>query len=255
MRIENVDLRLRVSRQPLPQDMDLVLSFREELDERKRSRPDKLLSHIANVVNHGGLCGSTNAPVSSALVVRDAAPTPGLETKRLLRIQGLDPGAWRVILGSIVSASVRGFPVQRLELTARNENLLEPLQEEEAFGIAYPEAPESLPFRLKRSVFGSSTKDRLIRIGFANPLPEEVTRELISALLSWDELLWGGFPLDGQSPLENVADAIEPYLIDPLTVEHPLPGYVGSDSAFDAVICMALWFHTQRTWVEQVTLR
>jgi hypothetical protein len=254
MMIENCNVQLTVSREPEPQDIEMVLLSPVEWDNPQRPRPDKLLSHIANVVNHGGLCGAANTPVYSSLLLQEPEPASGRVMKRRFRIQGVDPGAWRVILGSCIGAAVRTFPLERLELASVNEDLTKSLNVEEAFHIAYPKHPKQLPFTLERSVTGHPTKDRLINFGFMSPLEDEIVQEVISALLSWDELLWGGYPLEGQPPMENVTDAIEAYLVDPVTVEHPLPNYVGSDYAFDSAICMALWFHSRRAPVEHVTI-
>ena len=252
MNMEDCEIELSVRRTPEAQDVEILLWPRQALDELQRPRPDKLLLHIANVANHGGLCGRFPPGSSSIVVDESASASSGL--KRRLRIQGIDPGAWRVILGSYLAASVRGFPLQRLELVSLNRLSADELSAQDAFVIPYPEEPEELAFPVERSVLGSSYKNRLIRICFEEPPDDEVVRELISALLSWDQLLWGGYPLEGQSPMQNATDASEVYLVDPLTVEHPLPAFLGSDYAFDAVVCMAWWFHERGSRISRVQL-
>ena len=54
--------------------------------------------------------------------------------------------------------------------------------------------------------------------------------------------------------MENATDASEAYLVDPLTVEHPLPNFLGSDYAFEAVVCMAWGFHERGHRVARVQL-
>jgi hypothetical protein len=252
MKMEDCEIKLSVWRTSEAQDVEIVLWPRETLDELQRARPDRLLLHIANVANHGGLCGRF-PPRTSLIVIDESAPASS-RLRRRLRIRGIDPGAWRVLLGVYLAASVRGFPLQRLELTSLNRLSAVELNAEDAFAIPYPEEPEELPFPVERSIFGSSHKNRLIRICFVEPPDEEAVRELISALLSWDQLLWGGYPLEGQSPMQNATDAAEAYLVDPLTVEHPLPAFLGSDYAFDAVVCMAWWFHERGLRVARVQL-
>src|SRR5262245_38898118 len=164
MKIEDCDIQLRVLPGPSQQDVEMVLWPREELNELQRPRPDGLLAHIANVVNHGGLCGVANTPASSSLVVQGSEPSSGPMIRRLFRIQGVDPGAWRVILGSYIGASVRGFPLHRIEMSSQTENRVNWFGAAEAFQAPYPEHAEPLPFEVERSVSGSSTKDRLIQI-------------------------------------------------------------------------------------------
>ena len=78
--------------------------------------------------------------------------------------------------------------------------------------------------------------------------------EVIAMLMSWDELLMGGFPDTGCLPEDNACDATEAYLVDALTIEHPLPNYLGSESAFDVVISMAAWIHAKRQPIEAVLI-
>ena len=252
MMMENCEIQLSVS-PTLTQDVEMVLWPRETPNELQQRLPDRLLFHIANVVNHGGLCGKANRPVSSSLLLDESQPTTG-SWRRLFRIQGIDPGGWRVILGALLSHSVRGFPLHRIEIRSLNAVSGVRLSAEEAFDIPYPEAPEPLPFPVERSELGSSTTDRLIRMSFQRPPEDEVVQELIAAVLSWDELMLGGYPAEGESPLDNATDAVEAYLIDPLTVEHPLPIFAGSDLAFDAVVCMAWWFHERGHRIAQFNL-
>ena len=252
MMIENCEIQLSVSRTS-PQDVEVVLWPRRPLNELQQRFPDMLLANVANVVNHGGFCGRAHRPVASSLQLQESQPASG-SLRRRFRIQGIDPGAWRVILGAFLAHSVRGFPLDRLEIRSLDEASGSKLSADEAFATPYPEAPEQLPFPVERSELGSSTKDRLIRITFQREPEEDVVEELIAAVLSWDELALGGYPAEGESPLENATDAVEAYLIDPLTVEHPLPIFAGTDLAFEAVICMAWWFHERGHRVAQFNL-
>ena len=49
-------------------------------------------------------------------------------------------------------------------------------------------------------------------------------------------------------------EVAEAYLIDPFTLEHPLPIFAGSDLAFEAVVCMAWWFHERGDRIAQFNL-
>jgi hypothetical protein len=248
------DVRLRVGSGSNNQQVELTLVLKDPPDQLGHDFWDAVLSHFATVVSFGGVCGVKNLPTASSFVLQ-GKETPAESTLRYrFEIRGIDPGAWRILLGLYLAASECSFPISRLEILSREKNPRDWLDVDRAFATAYPAHPHSLPFLLERSEEGEASEDRLIQVAFHNPPEESVFREFSSALLSWDEVLLGGYPQDGQSPAENATDATEVYLINSVTIEHPLPNFLGSESAFDAVICMALWFHLRRARVQSVTI-
>jgi hypothetical protein len=230
------------------------MKLADAIDDESQLFWDELLMHIAKVVNHGGFCGATNFPISSSMVIESARKVGANVLRYVFTVGGVDPGLWRVIVGLFMAASECSFRIQHFDISTISPGSNPLLDIQGAFALPYPTCPGSLEFTVERAEVSKATVSRLVQIRFRTPPADDVVTEVVSVLMSWDELLMGGFPDTGSLPQESACDATEAYLVDSLTIEHPLPNYIGSESAFDVVIAMAAWVHAKRQPVEAVLI-
>jgi len=247
-------LRVKVFDQAEPQTVEMLLYTRDPVDQNMKDFLTFIITHIANVANHGGLCGDALPPEASLMQVETIQREGSHGLTFRLKIIGLDPGAWRVICGVLVAISYYSFALTALTITSPNNSDRVWLTESQVWQLPYPAYPQPLPFELTIHEVPDATRNRLIQIQFSQPLSQKELVDVEGALLSWDELLNGGYPDEGKNPIDNASDAIEAYLIDEVTIEHPLPNYLGSEAAFDAVISMAAWFDRKVASVRSVEI-
>lgn len=253
-RVFAADLHVRIAADAAPQTVEWTVILASLPPNADWSFWDNMFDHFAKVVNFGGLCG---AELRAAQSLLDAQPAQSPDARTRMRrfgIQGVDAGCWRVLLNMHLAASVYCAPVASLQLQTISGARRAALNASTALAQPYPTYPASLPFRVERFDDGAATVDRLVRIGFAAEPSEEALRSITGALLSWDELLMGGYPEDDQPPESNATDATEVYLSDPLTLDHPLPNFIGSESAFDVVVNMATRVATQVAVIDYIEI-
>lgn len=248
-------LRVNVSTQAELDTVDISLRTQDLVDDNMEHFLTFIMKHIANVANHGGLCGAAVPPEASSMQVETTIQRKGSHGLTFrIKVAGLDPGAWRVICGVLVGISYYSFPMAAISITSLNKSDRPSLTESQVWELSYPLYPQPLPFELVIHEVPDATRNRLIQIQFSRALSQEEFAEVEGALLSWDELLNGGYPDEGEDPIDNASDAIEVYLVDEVTIEHPLPNYLGSEAAFDAVISMAAWFDRKVASVRSVEI-
>jgi len=220
--------------------MTLICS--QELDEGQVLFWRELLDHVARSVNHGALCGSQLDPLGSSLRNLCMESQGERQLRFQFGIEGVDAAAWRVILQLMAAASECSFPLDAVHISSPASAGLA-LVGDHALALPYPGIPDRLPFSLERLEPQSADKDRYLEFEFARSVQRQHGHEIEQALQSWAELLMGGYPKEDEHPMDNACDEPATDWVGGTTLLFSLPGYLGSESAFDAAVCMAIWFH------------
>lgn len=234
-------LSLSVSKNASSQIVLIELGQVADITSEDLSFWQELVSHVGRVVEHGGFSLSgrgSSAPVFNVISLDSA----GTQVRVTVRIAAVDVGFWRVLVQLLQASSDASVPLRHIAITTVDDSD-ERLDESVVMKLEYPRHPHALPFEVERDPPADPTKTRLVRVVFEKPPHDLVRAECVAALLSWDNLLLGGYPDEGEAPVSNATDATEAYWIDDVTIEHPLPNFLGSEAAFDVVVAMALWFH------------
>lgn len=245
-------LSLSVSRSTSSQTVLIELGQVAEVTSEDLSFWQELFSHVGRVVEHGGFSSSgkgSSAPVFTVTSLDSA----GTQVRATVRIAAVDVGFWRVLVQLLQGSSDASVPLAHIAITTVDDSGGR-LAESVVIELEYPRHSPALPFDVEREPPADPTKNRLVRVVFEKPPDDFVRAECIAALLSWDNLLLGGYPDEGEEPVSNATDATEAYWIDDVTIEHPLPSFLGSEAAFDVVVAMALWFHQSGAHVSAVLI-
>jgi hypothetical protein len=245
-------LAVSVSQTPLPQTLAIELNQAADVTAEDLSFWREVFEHVGRVVEHGGF-SSRDADLSAAAFKMSELECTGTRVGAALRIGPVDVGFWRVLVQVLQAASEASIPLTRITIAAAT-HAAGTLNESAVMRLAYPQHEYPLPFEVERVPPPDPTKNRLVRIVFANP-PDDVVRDAcVAALLSWDNLLLGGYPEEGEDPLSNATDATEAYWTNGATLEHPLPNFIGSEAAFDVIVAMAFWLHQRDVFIASVLI-
>lgn len=222
--------------------------------EEEAPLPD--LGELFASAARAGLFGGAAAPSwqASAEVAEADAQLDQRRARWLLRLDGVDPGAFRIIWNVLGARAL-----DDVELATRRPPPAPggPGQRLDPARLAYPGLPARLPFTLDAEPPVVATRDRSVQVVFQRAPPEAVVDEALAMLGRWMELLMlGGYPEEGQAPGESGAFPDTPFQLDEATVQLAFPDMFAADeAAFHAVVHGALALHARRSAVEAVIVR
>ncbi len=233
---------LSVAGDAAPQTIGMTLEHPRDVEPDEVEFWAESVDHLARVISHGGFAGAALDPVASRFEVIGMTQPNARVVQFNAEVAAVDPGTWRVILNLYAAHSEASTELSRFVIRRDGREPRRHLDEKEAITLPYPSRRARLPFDVEHDTPPNPTKNRLVQIEFREPLPDDRAEDCIQALLSWDNILLGGYPEEGEPPVSNATDATEAYLVNPYTVEHPMPNFIGAESAFDVVVALAQWF-------------
>lgn len=234
------------------QETTINLFFGRAVEDQDIDNWKKGLESLALAVNHGAFCGDKIPPVESTMIPLEVDRS-GNESLRLrFKISGICQGGWRVI-ANLMLMSTYGSRNPVVEIASKIQKGRPVVKDMEVWDLKYPAIPSRMPFAFYRSEPNPSSYDVLLQIRFVKDLSKEQTEEVLSALLSWSSMLFGGYAEDNSDLLDCTTDSQEVYMIDPRTVEYSA-AYTGDESGLDAAALIACWFHENLSPVESMTI-
>jgi hypothetical protein len=235
-------IALAVSTRAEHQEIDFDATLAEPLDPAAIEFWQEWLEGLCIGVTWGALADQT-VPVGTARMQPLGPFEIHDQTLRAaLDVDGVGASAWKVILNLLRAASACSTAISALRIASRQLPAA-PLTARAALAAPYPPARAPLPFVLLREDPADPTRQRSIRLEFAREVTEAESTQVTAALLAWIEFVNGGYPGDGQHPMENACDARDPSWLLPNTVQCELPNYLGVENGFDALVNMAVTFH------------
>jgi hypothetical protein len=229
--------RITVSRDTAPQDVTVRLQFEKPIDDRTAEYWVSILEQISIVTNAGGLAGSHIPPWESAMVPKNAQRIGDDGLVVDFTVQSVDFGFFRVLHNCLVSAHVYNARLSSLDVQTSSGKDLAVMSTAEIGKVPYPAAAQAPPFAVDRPP--PSPVEQSVSILIDIPAAtEEQAAPLAVALTAWGELLLGAYPEDGEHPFSCVSDCQAAEWTGD-AISFFLPTYMGSESAFDAVVSMA----------------
>jgi hypothetical protein len=237
MKLDYPTTRITVSRDTAPQDVTVRLQFEQPIDDGTAQYWVSILEQISIVTNAGGLAGANIPPWESVMVPKQAQRIGGDGLVVDFTVQCVDFGYFRVLHNCLVSAHVYNARLSSLDVQTSSGKDLLVMSTAEIGKVPYPAAPQALPFALHRPPPSPVSQSATISIDVPTAT-EEQAAPLAVALTAWGELLLGAYPQDGEHPFSCASDCqTAEWMGDAISFE--LPTYMGSESAFDAVVSMA----------------
>jgi hypothetical protein len=237
MNLDYPATRITVSRDTAPQDVTVRLQFEKPIDDPTAAYWVSILEQISIVTNAGGLAGSSIPPWESMMVPKNAQRIghDGLAVD--FTVHRVDFGFFRVLHNCLVSAHVYNARLLSLDVQTSSAKDLAVMSTAEIGKVPYPVAPQTVPFTLDRPPPSPVEESVAILIDVPTAT-EEQAAPLAVALTAWGELLLGAYPEDGEHPFSCVSDCQSAEWTGD-AISFLLPTYMGSESAFDAVVSMA----------------
>lgn len=153
---------------------------------------------------------------------------------------------WRVLAGGLLARGAVGL---RLVEHSRYQ---EGLDWKALMQLSRFAAPHPLPFIEQVIENPKWRDDRTIQWVFRQPLKDTVVVQVYGAIANWNELLNGGFPPSGSSPMESVSIGGAPYQVDRYTVEHRVHHWSCDLEAFELLFSVARFFHRTNTPLDEL---
>jgi len=190
----------------------------------------------------------------------ELAPDPAIADTHAMaswhgRSSGLALSAFKALVGAVSYRAVFDVPIARVEVrqTLGVGDVAVP-----AGVVLGPsnevEPPLRIGFPVVREDIDRVDKNRRLQIEFAEPPAPADVDDVARSIEAWDLLCRGGFPEPGNAPWETGIVPGEVYMIDALTVEHPIDLFSASESAFNAILNYAATLDERGRRVRQVII-
>ncbi len=168
-----------------------------------------------------------------------------------IRLTQIDRGGFRVLYNLLSARDLESISIQS-EKWPDQPGRVHLLEEPPA---RFPELFKPAPFKIDY-VRPERSKDRVVRIVFANPLDEAQTAQAYAALEVWTRLLLlGGYPPPGMVPEASGAIPDLAFLLDPWTIEQSFTeAFLCDEAAFVAPVNWATRLHLTGMPVEAVAI-
>ncbi len=236
MKVDYPIVRFAVSQNAAPQNLTVRLQFESALDDGSAQYWVSILEEISTVTNAGGLAGAKIPPWESVMVPGGARRIgdSGLEVE--FSVRSVDFGFFRVLHNALASAHVYNARLTSMDVQTNALDAVT-MGTAEIEKIPYPGPARAPSYELHQPP--PSPVDNTVTIEIEAPGADaQKVGPLMAALTAWGNLLLGAYPEDGQHPFSCVSDCTNPDWIGD-TIHFVLPTFMGSESAFDAVVSMA----------------
>lgn len=168
-----------------------------------------------------------------------------------IRLTQIDRGGFRVLYNLLSARHLESISIQS-DTWPDQPGHVRLLEEPPA---RFPELLTPAPFRIDY-VRPERSKDRVVRIVFANPLDEAQTAGAYAAFEVWTRLLLlGAYPLPGMAPEASGAIPDLAFLLDPFTIEQSFTeAFLCDEAAFVALVNWATRLHLTGVPVDTVAI-
>jgi hypothetical protein len=170
------------------------------------------------------------------------------------KCQALDPGAWRLLLGSLCASHFVHEPLSRVRLRVeppRGDILIQ----DTLFSWPLPRRVRQTSFPVIAEETFPGATEPLIRFEFARPLTDAEFEQLGTAVTAWESLiLLGGY---NESCAQRAGLPFSPgelYRASPTSVENTMFGFDVRAEAFDPLVNLAVEFHEAVAPVKKLEL-
>jgi hypothetical protein len=192
---------------------------------------------------------------ASVSLLGDQMSTGGTRYRYHLRVHALPVEAFGVLVAMLVQNAYAGDPIERVSLRAL-QPVLRPLNTAAFLGMqrTVTARREPLPFNLDypESVHGS--RQRTVALEFLSPLTREMADDIGERFNRWDHLMvLGGFRLDFEE-VDGLPSFGDTAHLSPRLLEHRVRDFEGDESAFEALINMAVQVASEGFTLRSVTI-
>jgi hypothetical protein len=159
------------------------------------------------------------------------------------RCEGVDPGAWRVLLACMCTSHYAHAPLDRVRL--RLDSVVgETLTAKTLFTWPLPRRVGSTPFAVQIADTFPGSEEPLIRFEFARKPTDAQVEQLGAAVSIWESLLLlGGYNDSCAQREEPPFSPGELYRASPRVVENTMFAFQVRQEAFDPLVNLAVHFH------------
>ena len=186
-------------------------------------------------------------PASSTVSLRviPSLPLSGNGLRRIWWVEGVQMGAWRVLLNMLDTMHHQGAPLKSVRLICTEVSNAK-LAWHDAMRLPFPQRSNDLPFTLNVDRSLEDTGDPLFRLAFLRDIDDAAVKTVAALFQTWDSLVVrGGFlrSLDDRASIPDLKESLasqQTYAAAPDTIEHLLYEEVGDPSGFDAIVNMAV---------------
>jgi hypothetical protein len=159
------------------------------------------------------------------------------------RCEGVDPGAWRLLLACMCTSHYAHAPLERV-LLRLDPVVGETLTAKTLFTWPLPRRVGSTPFALEVADTFPGSEEPLIRFEFARKLTDAQVEQLGAAVSIWESLiLLGGYNDSCAQRDEAPFSPGELYRASPRIVENTMFSFQARGEAFDPLVNLAVHFH------------
>lgn len=216
--------------------------------EASTQAPAPALLRTVKAFEAGALAGMFSrhpAATTAPMQVEDDAVSQLQHIRRAWQVNGMQVGAWRVLLNMLDALHHEIAPLAYVRLLS--SDIAKPrLAWRDVIRSPFPRRSAALPFDLRIDRSLEDTSEPLIRLTFERDINDAALQQLIPLFAVWDRLvLCGGYVQDpdDRDPVSDIEERLgtqQTYLAARDTVEHLLYEEVGVAAAFDAVVNMAV---------------
>jgi hypothetical protein len=203
---------------------------------------DESLSYFITAADAGMFPAKRTAPVQAAMELLSREDSAEC-VRRHCRAQGLDPGAYRILLGVLTQIH---YKLARLTKV----RMLSPPSPSDRVGLdfllaaPFPARAAQVPFELCMDEELAENSEPVVRLKFAEKLGDERFESLKPRVAAWANLVtMGGYRDDLSQMISFPLVPGEFYMTSPTVAEFEVTGFDAPVMVFDSLINMAIKFH------------
>ena len=213
-----------------------IVGFRAETANDDADRVDGTVSAFAAACRLGMLGGAAFPPELAA------APT----VRKLMRdaewyyevdARHVDPANARVLHGMLRADPFVARVIETCDVTVSHGQLPRLVRRTSEWrAMPLPALYEPLGFPVMRHEVARARANRLVRVRFRSPVPDEYVPSLQDVQRIWQRLCAGGVAIGADDPRESSILAAVGYLVAPRTYEIPIQAFDVPEDAFDSLL-------------------
>lgn len=252
MRNDNPDIQINIEHTVSTETVEFTLRCRDHLSADVRQFWEEVLAAVLDAVKWEMISSCPSAGTPEAELVEVAQVGDSLMFR--CRLSHVPPAGWRVILNLFVANSVCGVPLTEVQVQASSRDRQLAAVPREIASAAYLEVPIQGDYLVQYGGERSDTGNRLIRVVFKEPLSPSAMAVVERGFAAWMCLANGGYPSQGEHPMESACDAVQVNWLGHNIVECFAANFIGDEAAYVAAIRLTHAFHRRLAPVAEIEI-
>jgi len=233
---------MEVNLYPTSDKIKLYVDLKGSDAEKHLEYAGEMLSFFITAANAGMFCMPNQSPVNNYMKILSHHNVKG-ELNINYESQGIDLQSFRILLSCLSQTHYKLEPLEvvRISSSPQNERCL---NSDTIMTCPFPAKIANVPFQL--SIREPEKGDALIQLRFNRTISEDDFEEINTTVTAWDNLAMLGGYSDAWEAIESFPFVPgDLYLLDLYTVEHTILRYDGPRDVFNAIVNMAVKFHSK----------